>query len=146
MRASACGKRGRRSGGVGRAWHQRPGNAASQHVFASFPYSDIVKLPPSALEGLAERCDPLFKGKSVGSAAVRFLSALPKRCSLIRRHFFAPLFHTAFHIHTIKDLASWKHARVAQALLALSTTEEKNKRAADSQMNINKVRANAFWI
>jgi len=50
-----------------------------------------------------------------------------------------PLPHpTALRINTIQDLGNWKHFKVSRALAALANTEEKDKRAANSVMNINK--------
>lgn len=61
--------------------------------------------------------------------AQRFSFLIPSCC---------PQSATAFHIKTIHDLAHWKHARIAQAVLTLAATEQKDKRAAGSEMNIHK--------
>jgi len=48
-----------------------------------------------------------------------------------------PMFKS-LRINTIQDLGNWKHFKVSRALAALANTEEKDKRAANSVMNINK--------
>lgn len=45
---------------------------------------------------------------------------------------------SVFNIKTIEDLAHWKYFKIARALVALKSTEQKGKRDVSSKANVNK--------
>jgi len=80
-------------------------NKAVDKAHEAKSFSEIVKLPPSALQGLSEKADTVL---------------------------------AEFGIKTIRDMGTWKYYNIALAIMDLSKAEEKNARAENSKLNINK--------
>eukprot|EP00730_Choanoeca_flexa_P015903 TRINITY_DN7410_c0_g1_i2.p1 TRINITY_DN7410_c0_g1~~TRINITY_DN7410_c0_g1_i2.p1 ORF type:complete len:196 (+),score=63.61 TRINITY_DN7410_c0_g1_i2:89-589(+) len=80
-------------------------NKCVDKAYETKSFNEIIKAPPSALQGLADHANPML---------------------------------AAFHIKTIEDLANWKHARLAQAIVTLVDVEEAGKRDPAGEMNFNK--------
>jgi len=84
--------------------HQMNINKCVDKAHEGKSLKEIIKLPPSALQGLGNSADEMF---------------------------------AHFKITTIEDMAKWKFFRISRAIVALSGTEEKGKRAETSKININ---------
>lgn len=83
------------------------------------PSRQLIKLPPSALQGLAAKADPLLAGTHL--TTTRCIKPPPSELG----------------IKTVGDLGSFKYHKMAKTIATLAKVEEADKRADQNASNVN---------